>query len=215
MWWWIYTRRGRLFSDFLLDVRLSKSYHDDDVLFPVQRQSSPQNCCRWKLKLTQEKPRLNQMSSDDPQVSITTQKVRKHEILTNCLHCWAACYLICDRCNCLVRISSANTHFPLIPNKRCIAGCLTVFPMPCLETEQGPRHHTDSKQQALHKQLHALGLLVNHTLWGLRFAVRLILQHFITCLGGGETMTSEQVQNYSTLLNQHSPSGVTTLEYEI
>lgn len=52
------------------------------------------------------------------------------------LHCWAACNLNLDRWNCLVRIPSPNTNFPLCTNKSCIAGCLAVFPRPFLDIEQ-------------------------------------------------------------------------------
>lgn len=54
---------------------------------------------------------------------------------------------------------------PPHPNKHSIAGCLAVFPMPCLETRAGPRHHTDGKQRTLHKQLPAP--LARCNFWGL------------------------------------------------
>lgn len=102
-------------------------------------------------------------------------------------HCWVACNLIHDRWNCLVRIPSLNTNFPPCLNKHSTAGCLSVFPMPCLEVERGARHHTDSKQQTVHKQLPAL--LVTCTLWGPGLTVRLMLRHqstFGRCRAGAQ-----------------------------
>lgn len=58
------------------------------------------------------------------------------------LHCRAPSNLIHDRWNCLVRIPSLNTNtppphsdptHPFHLNKPGIAGCLCVFPRPCLE----------------------------------------------------------------------------------
>lgn len=102
-------------------------------------------------------------------------------------HCWAACNLIHGRWNCLVRIPSLNTNFPPCLNKPSTAGCLSVLPMPCLEVEWGARHHTDSKQQTLHKQLPAL--LVTCTLWDPDLTVRLMLRHqsmFGCCRAGAQ-----------------------------
>lgn len=101
-----------------------------------------------------------------------------------CLHCCAACNLICDRWNCLVRIPSPNTNFPLCPNKLCIAGLPVQFSHALFGDRTGHRHHTDSKQQALYKQLPSLSLLANYTLWGLGFTVRLIVLTLDTMFRG-------------------------------
>lgn len=98
-------------------------------------------------------------------------KVKNHVVffcwISLCWYYWTSWNLMRDRWICLVRIPSPNTNPPppLHPNKCNIAGCLAVFPRPCLETRDGPRHHTDGKQRTLHKQLPAP--LASCTLWAL------------------------------------------------